>query len=423
MKKEPVSLPQPIQIYWIGTLTLTAIAFLIVGLRRFVSHEGYPYNTLFFIPDIAFSDFTIYAARFEHFGTASFVAYPGHPFTYPAPLAVIYAFYFSWCPNPSYAFLATIIAATLIGAALMIRALRDAGLSVAVSSCLGATILLTSYPMMFLLDRGNVEIFAWIALAAGLVAVVQEKPWIAATLIGLAAAMKLVPGIFLLLLLYRKRYREFVFGIFIAVATTVTSLWVMGPTIPAAYVGIQQGLDRFRTMYVFHWRPWEFGFDHSLFSTVKEFKVLFSPTVQAVSVESLRHSYKIYTAVVAIVLILILWRLTRLPYLNQLLVLACSALVFPPLSADYTLVHLYVPLVMLLLFTIRSYEQLTGLQRKRTIRLFCYFAVLLTPQAYLISRTVGFGGQVKVVVLVLLMVESLMAPLADASELETVSAR
>src|SRR5947208_1048566 len=127
MRKKLGSLPKPIRTYWILTLTLTAIALMIVALRRFVLHEGYPYNTLFFIPDIAFSDFTIYEARFEHFGTATFFTYPGHPFTYPAPLALIYAFYLHWCPNPAYAFLATIIAAALIGTALLIGALREAG--------------------------------------------------------------------------------------------------------------------------------------------------------------------------------------------------------------------------------------------------------------------------------------------------------
>jgi hypothetical protein len=411
MRSESRFVPTPIRIYWIVTLTLTAMALVIVAVRRFILHEGYPYNTLFFIPEIAFSDFTIYNARFEHFGTTSFFTYPGHPFTYPAPLAMLYAFYFHCCPNPDYAFLATIIAAALIGTALMIRALRDAGLSASAASCLGFTVLLTSYPMMFLLDRGNVEIFVWMALTAGLVAVFRENHWTAALLIGLAAALKLVPGVYLLLLLRRKRYKEFVFGIVIGAVVTTVSLWTMGPTIRDAFTGTQNGLKRFAEIYVFHWNPREIGFDHSLFSLVKYVILRFYPTVRAVSADSLRYDYRIYVVSIGLLGALILWRMTRIPPLNQLLGLTSCALIFPPLSGDYTLVHLYLPLAMLMDFTIRNYARLKTGQRDMLVRLFCYFAVLLTPQSYLISHTVGFGGQVKAVVLLMLLGETLWSPL------------
>ncbi len=96
MTNHSVPLPRAVKVYWIATIVLTALALLVVGIRRYFLLEGYPYNTLLFIPEVRFSDFTIYSERFKHFGTEAFFSYPGHPFTYPAPVALVYAFFFRW---------------------------------------------------------------------------------------------------------------------------------------------------------------------------------------------------------------------------------------------------------------------------------------------------------------------------------------
>lgn len=412
MTNRSVPLPRAVKVYWIATIVLTALALLVVGIRRYFLHEGYPYNTLLFLPEVRFSDFTIYSDRFKHFGTLVFFTYPGHPFTYPAPIAMVYAFFFGCFSHPTNVVLATIAAASLIGATLFARALRDAGISGRIAALLALTVLLTSYPFIFLFDRANLEIAVWAVLACGLVAFARERLWLAAALIGIAGSMKFVPAIFLLLFLYRRRFFEFFFGVLTMEAVTLVSLWWTGPTISIAQAGIQNGLDHFTYTYVYHWRASEIGFDHSLFGVIKVVLVRYTPILP---LDYLQHEYKIYAAVVAIVSVAIFLRLRKLPLLNQMVALACCALVFPPVSNDYTLVHLYVPFALLLLATIRQQQAGLG-ETFFLIRVFCYFAILFTPQSYLFRGTVGyggtagFGGQVKAIVLMALLAESLVRP-------------
>ncbi len=209
------------------------------------------------------------------------------------------------------------------------------------------TVLLTSYPFVILFDRANIEIAVWVVVSCGLVAFARERLWLAAPLIGIAGSMKFVPAIFLLLFLYRRRrLLELFFGVFTMGAVTLASLWWMGPTISIAQAGIQNGLERFKDLYIYHWRGLDNGFDHSLFAAIKNALVLYRPTLTP---DYLQHAYRIYFVVIVILSMAIFLRLRRLPLLNRMVALACCALVFPPRSADYTLVHLYVPFALLLL--------------------------------------------------------------------------
>src|SRR5208282_319862 len=302
MTNHLVPLPRAAKVYWIATIVLTALALLVVGIRRYFLHEGYPYNTLLFIPEVRFSDFTIYTERFKHFGTEAFFTSPGHPFTYPAPVALAYAFFFRCFSHPLRAFLATVLAASLIGGALLARALRSAGISKTVAGLLALTVLLTSYPFIFLFDRANLEIAVWAVLACGLVAFARQRLWLAAGLIGIAGSMKFVPAIFLLLFLYRRRFFEFFFGVLTMEGVTLVSLWWTGPTISIAQAGIQNGLDHFTYTYIDHWRASEIGFDHSLFGVIKDVLVRYRPILP---LDYLQHEYKTYAAVIAILSIAI----------------------------------------------------------------------------------------------------------------------
>jgi hypothetical protein len=415
MSNHSVRLPRAVKVYWIATIVLSALALLIVGVRRYLLQEGYPYNT--FIPGWKFTDLATYQERFKHLGTQAFFMYPGQPFNYPAPIAAVCAFFFREFSHPTRAFCLTFLAASLIATALLARALRNVGISVRIAGFFAITVLLTSYPFMVLFDLANTEIAVWIVLACGLVAFARDRLWIAAALIGIAGSMKIVPAIFFLLFLYRRRLLELSFGILTMEAVTLVSLWWLGPTMSIAQAGFQNGLDRFAEMYLYHWRPVENNFDHSLFGAIKTAFVYYKPSLDP---HYFRHEYRIYFVVIAIVSTAIFLRLRKLPPLNQMVALACCALVLPPLSYDYTLMQLYVPFALLLLTTIRQ-QQPGRLEPFFLTRIFCYFAILFTPQSYLIRGKVGFGGQLKAIVLITLLAESLVRPFpADA---EVVSQR
>ena len=56
-----------LRIYLITLLILTAVAWCVVGVRGRLLHEPYPRNTLLFIPQVRFSDFTDLSERVPHF--------------------------------------------------------------------------------------------------------------------------------------------------------------------------------------------------------------------------------------------------------------------------------------------------------------------------------------------------------------------
>ena len=84
---------------------------------------------------------------------------------------------------------------------------------------------LLSAPMLFLLERGNLLILALALLFVFVAYGKSENPYVrylSCAALALSAAMKLYPAVFVLLLLRRKQYREFVFT---AVLGTILLIW------------------------------------------------------------------------------------------------------------------------------------------------------------------------------------------------------
>ena len=92
-------------------------------------------------------------------------------------------------------------------------------------------------PPIFTADRGNLEGVIALILGTGLVLFVMGRYYGAAVFIGLAASIKPFPGLFLLLLLRKKLYREFAVGVTAMVCTTLLALTALGPNPIAAYRG------------------------------------------------------------------------------------------------------------------------------------------------------------------------------------------
>lgn len=68
-------------------------------------------------------------------------------------------------------------------------------------------LFLMSYPVLFGMDRGNLEIICVLLVAYALVI---PQPYIKAILIGLSASMKLIPIVYILIFLRNKQYKEII---------------------------------------------------------------------------------------------------------------------------------------------------------------------------------------------------------------------
>lgn len=294
-----------------------------------------PSTPILFPPGHAFQDILVYKGRFALFHTAAFFR-PAHfsAFAYPAGAAPPYElFYKTSDPKQTYFALAAIIVAAFL--ILAYAMFRNAG-----HSHLIAPLLLLSYPVVFLIERANIELILWALVGLGLLAASRGLRLVAAMLFGLAAAIKLYP-IFLLGLFLRRKddLPAFFLGLLTAIAAMVAAIIYAGPTFPIAYNGFFHGIDRFQDRYVDTMHFVERAFDHCLLTPFKVWShgEHIHPS----------HFLTFYYLAAGTLAVLLFLRVRTLPFLNRMLFLVAAMLALPPVSYTYTLVHLLLPLVLL----------------------------------------------------------------------------
>jgi len=414
--------------YWWLSATLFGLAVLWVLLRGYVLHQPFPFNTFLFRPEARFSDLTDYIERFERFQQPAFYAERGFhsadlPFAYGPPMAVLFWFWFSVFKHPVAAFivLAFIVAAALTALVLTFifwRCLLRRNISVPVAVAFAITTVLTSYPLMIVLDRANAELFVWIASSAALIAMVRRRWWLAATFVAFATSLKYFPLVLFALLIARKKWRELAWGILLTIGLSLTCLWIMGPTFGMAASSFVGNFRRMNDFNLFVDRPLEVGLQHSLFSVIRQLMFALTPWtnsasnpdlswVQARPLDNVYFYYQIVVAIAAIVLYFLVIR--KLPILNQMIALTVCCVLLPGWSGDYTLLHLYVPWGLLALWIIDHPEQ----TKLRLLWCLLPFAVIFTPQPYLIVGIRGFSGQLKAMALLTLLIAALCVPLRE----------
>jgi hypothetical protein len=122
-----------------------------------------------------------------------------------------------------------------------------------------------------------------------------------------------------------------------------------------------------------------------------------------------------YLAVAAALgLALYILRIRFLPILNQILCLCIASILLPPTSYDYTLIHLYVPWGLMVLYAIDLAKAKRSPQGLYSV--FVCFAILMSAESELIYKAPGnanphgYSGQLKAITLVVLLVIGLIRP-------------
>lgn len=364
-----------------------------------------------------FADLTIYRARFVFFHSPAFFKQPGWQYMYPAPLSLAYKFFYHF-QHAAPVFAAVAIVWILLAAFLLGRALWARGVSAWASATILLVLVFCSYALFFELKQANLELIVWIVISCGLWAFYRGGFRTAAVCFGIATAMKLFPFVFLGLFLARKQYRLTSLSLGAAGLTTLVSLWALCPDLPAGWQGISEGLTAFRTIYVLHIPA--FPFDHSLFRLLRWFLSWNASSKAAVSAtETLSSVLTAYLGVCATAgVILYFVRIRKLPLANQVLCLTVASILLPPVSFDYTLIHLYGPLVLLLLATLD--QPLEGVRPSQPGlgSVFVLLALLLAPETEFIFRKVTLEGEFKSCCLVILFCVALCCPFVSAADLK-----
>jgi Glycosyltransferase family 87 len=415
-------------------VALTAFAWCIAGVRGHILHEPYPRNTLFFIPQVRFSDFTDLSGRVFHMGEPHVLSRTDikaiHPFPfpypYPTPSFYVFVFFVKLFPLHSLrAYLIFVLLSFLLATCFFSLRVRRATPKKLPQIAIWSTLLL-GFPLQFLVDRGNIEGVIWVLILLGAVAYIRNRTVISAIVWGLAASMKIFPGLLFVLFLARRKFGTFAVGVAATVAFSLLALAGIGPTIRQAAADSSKSAGFLTRAYII---PDDTGgFDHSLFEGIKHvihvaaaFHADHTVPLIVSTMPANRKALSIYNIVIPLAGILLYWfRLRRLPLLNQFIAYIVLCVLLPYLSGDYTLVHMYIAWGAFLLFLLDDVATArVRIPAKAIRRILFSCAVIFVPLSYFLivgsnNRTFAFGSQIKTVALIVILVTVLRFPMPSS---------
>ncbi len=391
-----VRLPGVLRWFWVGSAAAFGLTFLVgwvewrVGLPR--GRWDPLLGAMLDLKEYVGTYRLLHAAGF-FFGTArgsvgdstwSAVAYP--PFA-AAVMAPLYA-----AGRPVVMYLMVAAVALGVGVWGVRGALVREGIGGGTALMLPLTLMVMSFPMVRMVWQGNIELVVWVFAAGGCVAFVRGREDVAGALWGLAAAMKLYPVMLLVLLVGRRRYRALGVGVGSFVGATLLSLWWLGPSVGTAWHGSVQNVFGYQGLRAGEWTLRELAANHSAFELVKV-----GAMVVGAPMGRLTGAY--YACGAAVFAVAWFGRLRKMPVTNQLLGVTVFMVLLPTVSYFHALVHVYAPLVMLMILAIRA-ERAGVRVRGLGVTLMLFVPLLGSFTLFTFPRVYLFGGLVQAGLLV-----------------------
>ena len=355
-----------------------------------------------------FADLFHYDTTFAYLHSTRFFT-DAERFAYPAPSVFPYLFFIHMGPYRLAVFFILGAWLGVVAAMLLARALARLGVRRGEAAVFAGVLVVTSWPLLFLLERGNIELVVVALTFGGALAYWKDRPILAAALWGVAGSMKIYPILMLGLFLNRQWYRAFLVGTCSFAGALVLSFWYIGPTIPTAAMGSVHGISGFVSTYANQSRGLELTFDHSLLAVVKNPLSISRFAVKSATFGRLSQEY-VRTA--ALVMLLAYgFRIRRLPRFNQFAIFSLCMVSLPPVSYDYTLCHLYPVFGILVLIIVRSH--IDGRRLPGISPLLWCFLILLTSQTVVFYKTFHPNGLFKALALLVSLILLVLYPIPD----------
>jgi hypothetical protein len=233
-----------------------------------------------------------------------------------------------------------------------------------------------SYPVLFTLDRGNMEGFAFISLSLFIYFFRSNRTGIGTLFLAAAAALKVYPIVFIILYLAEKRYKEAaIFG---------GVLLVLSAFAYDATQGIYFTFSRFISMVKSSGDPTNLyntlfvigdegtAFSSSAYGALKAAIYLWDPLHSGPVILKLFRAY--YTVSLLLFGLISLYVIiVEREFWRKIAILTLTMILFPFVTADYKLLNLYIPMWLFL-----NSEKGSQAHPLYTI----FFGLLLIPKAY-----------------------------------------
>lgn len=392
-------LPRVLRWFWVGSLG----AFALTALLNYLEYlKGIPWKLRVPIGRVPFGDLLEFIPAFQHAHTAGFFRSSAFStMAYPPLGALFYAMMYSF-GHPMVLYFGVFGLWLCVAIGRTGQWLICHGISPTTAILFPLTIAAVSFPIEGLALRGNIELFVWIFTATGIWAFLRDRDKTAAVLWGLAAAMKLYPIIFLLLLATKLRFRAFVLGLVGFATASALSMAYLGPNMSMALRRSLRNVFGYQNIRASEWSLHEFSANHSAFIPVKLVAFVVGRT-------TVNPTNLYYLCGGLIFVALFFGRLRKMPVTNQVLAVTTFMVMFPPISYFYTLVHLYAPFLMLVFLAIRAQREgvpIPGLGATILlfVPIFAPFMIFTYPKALL------FGGLIQALMLVGLLLCAIQFP-------------
>ncbi len=416
-----------IRSYVLFLVALTVLAWSVSLVRTYILHEPYERSTLL-APEAPFTDFTFLGHRLDHLGEADMLTRPdlGEPYPYPTPSIYAYLIFLRTFHHhifaALFAYLLFAASAFTLAACIFSKQLGRISSNRLPRLAVGVT-LLTAFPVMIMIDRGNIEAVMWVLVILGLLAYLRKRFLTSAVLWAVVAAMKISPGILFALFLVRRKYMMIFVALTVAAGLAVLSLIQVGPTLHQAMVDSSRSAPYLvNTFMLGRHYPW---FDESIFGAVKEVLSVHAymtnghhqlPQVLPVT----RTALRIYNIVAPLGALLLYWFcLRRLPLLNQFIAYVVLFTILPQVSYEYKLVYIYLVWGVFFYFLLTDVVSGQVAIPARVINIMLLScAVIFAPLSFL-RVTYGvsmlaFGGQIKLLLLLLILLTVCRVPMPSS---------
>ncbi len=307
-----------------------AAALACCFIQPLLHQAGYPFNTWLFRPDKRFSDF------FETFICVK-------PLFRPYAVVGTGNMYFPLC----YALIALLPTSDILtalflclaffGLVYFASAMAAAKIADGKNALLLVTVLILSYPLQYLIDRGNTEFMVYIAVIGFALCYRSGRKGFAALLLAAAICMKLYPATLIGVFLWKKEYKWlFVTGLLTALLFLYS--WGICGFPVHTLLGNFHWFNREVTC---HFRGVAYG--HSYFGLGRAVYGLFREPLIDYSRAALIPV--VLSPILFLLLLGYLFRKPRLRYWQVLYLLLCCSVMLVHTSFDYTLILLTIPLL------------------------------------------------------------------------------
>jgi hypothetical protein len=329
------------KIYILSLIILVGLGFSIGYHYYYGIIRGlpYPYTTYLFLPKYRFSDY--YNVIWDSHTLNPYIEYKSAQY----PFLVILGYLLSLIPGQSYiVYLLLVIYLFLL---FGIINLRDQPWYKNAASIIVITLL--TYPFLFSLDRGNFESLLCIFLLAFSFFYGRKQYLISIIFLSFAISMKIYPAILLILFIPERKYREIVVCLLSTAAITFASLVCFKGGLLLNLKFLLQGSNFSSNQYFVQFISLDSNTVQRGVSLLTFLKILYIETGLIIPFikDNFSTIYMILASLICMLVVLYVIFVEKETW-KRVALLIFSMLLLPPISADYKLLHVYIPLYMFL---------------------------------------------------------------------------